>query len=58
MTAHIITDKELAALLRQKALEEEEGIGSCLTILLWIVASWCAVILFGWGVYKLIMMGL
>ena len=54
MTAHIITDKELAALLRQKALEDEDSLRSCLTILFWVVVSWCVVILFGWGIWKLI----
>jgi len=57
MTQHILTDQELAQLLRQHALEEEEGMSSCMSILFYFAAAWCVVILFGWGVYKLIMMG-
>ena len=54
MTQHILTDQELAQLLRQHALEDEDSLRSCLTILFWVVVSWCVVILFGWGIWKLI----
>ena len=54
---HTITDQELAQLLRQHALEEEEGMASCMTLVFGTVCVWCVLMLFGWGVYRLVMMG-
>ena len=51
---HTLTDRELAQLLRQHALEEQEGMSSCMSVLFWIITSWAVVILFGWGLCILI----